>query len=72
MANRTLKLVVNLTFSDHADFDDNGLQEIVENVAESIKHTADTKGITPDGYETYVAQIQVTEPFSKAETEINI
>lgn len=71
MANKTLTLTVNLTFSDHADFDDNGAQEITDKVANAIKKVTDESGLTPDGYETYLREIRVTEEFSSAETKID-
>ncbi len=73
MANKTLRLFIYLDFSEHANFDDNAIQEIVEKVTESVKKTADEVGITPDGYEdTNLESIRVTEQFSKAEHVISI
>ena len=71
MANKVLTLTVELTFSDHADFGDSGTQDIVDKVAQAIKKTADDVGITPDGYETYLREIKVTEEYTSATTKID-
>ena len=69
---KVLTLTVDLTFDEHADFDDEGLQEITEKVAAAIKQTADEVGITPDGYETMLIEVDVKERFSGAETKIDL
>ena len=69
---KTLTLNVILTFSDHAKFDDNGIKEITDKVAGAIKQTADEVGFTPEGYETMLREIVVTEPFSGEETKLDV
>lgn len=72
MANKTLRLFIELDFSNHANFDDKGIQEIVEKVAESVKKTTDEIGITPDGYETNLEYIRVSEQFSNSHITLNV
>ena len=64
MANKRLILMVDLEFDEDANFDDAAIKEITEKVAGSIRKTDDEIGITPDGYETSIAHIRVTEHFS--------
>lgn len=72
MANKRMILLLDLEFSDHADFDDAGIKEITESIAESIKKRADELGITPDGYETSLKYVRVTENYSNIGTVVNV
>lgn len=64
MDKNELKLEVKLTFDEpisprHRD-------EIVENVLNSLLHTAHTAGIVPDDCETFTSTITVSNPESGA------
>lgn len=73
MANKVLRLFVELTFSDHANFDDAGIKEITEKIASSIEKTSEEIGITPEGYEsTMLTEIHVGEGYSNIRTTTNI
>ena len=72
MANKRMMLIVELEFDEHANFEDSAIKEITESVAESIKKKAEESGITPDGYETSLKYITVTENYSNIGTTKNV
>ena len=61
-----LILTVKIKFNDSVDFDDEATQEIVNNVAAALSYHANEVGITPDGYENYVQEIEVSEKLSQS------
>lgn len=56
---RELKFIVTLTFADKI-VDDNEIQEVAENIANALKHEADTHGLAPEASETYTEKINVS------------
>lgn len=65
---KTLRFTVAITMSGKVSSDDDFIKEMAKNIAESIKHTADTSGITPDGCDEYAAQVDVIPEFLPDET----
>jgi hypothetical protein len=57
---KTINFVVTLTFSGSIATDDDSLKEIAQNIASSIKHTADTSGIAPEGCDEYTTNVEVS------------
>lgn len=57
---KTINFVVTLTLSGNIATDDYSLKEMAQNIADSIKHGADTAGIAPEGCDEYVKEIEVS------------
>ena len=56
---KTLIFKVEITFSDKI-VDDNEINEISANIADSLVHEADTIGIVPENCEGFTEQINVS------------
>ncbi len=59
---KKLTFIVTLEFENKIT-DDNDITELGANIAQSIKHTVDTVGITPDQCDTYATKIVVEPQF---------
>lgn len=59
---KTQTFTVTLTFSEKVSSDDD-IKKIAENIANSLEHTADTAGISPDDADYYTTKIEVTPQF---------
>ena len=69
---KTIKFTVELTFSESVKPNDEDIQTMVNNVANSLNHTAGEIGLTPEGADYYVTDINVSEHFSGAKEIVNI
>jgi hypothetical protein len=58
---KRISFVVHLTFADDISGSEEQLKEIANNIAESLKHTADTAGLAPEDGETFTESIEVSE-----------
>lgn len=59
---KTQTFTVTLTFSEKVSSDDD-IKKIAENIANSLEHTADIAGISPDDADYYTTKIEVTPQF---------
>jgi hypothetical protein len=57
---KTITFSVHLTFSGKVETDDDVIREIAKNIAESLKHTADTAGLSHEGSDEYIKEIAVS------------
>lgn len=57
---KTVALTVWITFSGEIEENAENLKELSNNIAESLKHTADTSGLSPQGCDEYVKEIAVS------------
>ena len=56
------QFIVTLTFDGKITSNEE-IQQLAQNIADSLKHTSDTAGLTPDDSETYTSKIEVTPQF---------
>lgn len=59
---KTQTFTVKLTFSEKMTSDED-IKEIAQNIADAIKHAADTSGIAPEEADGYTTEIEVTPQF---------
>ena len=59
---KKLSFTVTITFEDKIT-DDKEILEVAKNIANAIKHEADTAGIAPEASETYTKEIEVKPQF---------
>lgn len=57
---KTITFSVHLTFSGKVETDDDVIKEIANNIAQSLKHSADTIGLSHEGSDEYVKEIAVS------------
>jgi len=57
---KKVKFVVELEFEDSIS-DDNEIKEIAKNIAEALKHAANTYGLAPEKSETFTKSVIVSE-----------
>jgi hypothetical protein len=65
---KTLKLELNLVFSEKITSDDD-IQEIVTNVLNGLVRQTSEIGISPENSDTFIQSIFVHEPFSGVNDE---
>ncbi len=69
---KTQSFTVTLTFSNKITSDDD-IKEITRNIADALKHSADTYGLAPESADGFTTVIEVTPEFlPKAKVRIPI
>lgn len=56
------QFIVTLKFDGKITSDEE-IQQLAQNIAESLKHTSDTAGLAPDGADTFTTEIDVIPDF---------
>ena len=56
---KTLQFTVTLSFEGKVTSDEE-IREVTRNIAESLEHTANTKGLAPEMSDTYTTRIDVS------------
>lgn len=67
---KTVHFNVSLSFHDHI-YKDEEIKELAKNIAESLKHTADTCGLAPEDSETFTTKIEVKESLTNTSYKID-
>jgi hypothetical protein len=68
---KNLTFRVELSFADDISQDDELLRQVANNIAESLRHTAQTAGLLPEDSDTYTDIIRVTPQYLNETTIVH-